>query len=188
MLFLFHCNYPPPVRTRIHPKGVPWASPDMQRKIDMGNSHCWWCARVVRKHIAVASHFWIENPSSSWLWKQTPWTRIIGRDGISAFIVDYCQMGMPWRKRTKFVTNIPALMEQRLICSGNHSHQVLRGSAKGGVPWTRVAEPYPYLLCDLLATAACVAAKWHKRAEVRVDDFRKEGGVAPGSMPVRPLS
>eukprot|EP00438_Fugacium_kawagutii_P004151 Skav203990 [mRNA] locus=scaffold3297:32630:33802:+ [translate_table: standard] len=45
------------------------------------------------------------------------------------------------------------------MCLGDHSHIVLRGrSKKHRLPWTKVAEPYPRKLCQLLARIACMDA------------------------------
>ena len=65
--------------------------------------------------------------------------------------LDYCQFGMPWRKRTLFYTNIVCLRGQTCYCLGKHEHQLLKGISPSGVLWTKVAEPYPHAVAEMLA-------------------------------------
>ena len=62
--------------------------------------------------------------------------------GVGSWRVDYCQFGAPWRKRTKFLTNIPEVKEELgVTCDGRHQYQqLISGRA-------RAAEEYPEELC-----------------------------------------
>jgi len=80
--------------------------------------------------------------------------------------LDYCRFGAPWRKRTAFFTNINGLEGVKCFCTGGHEHQVLRGASPSGVMWTKVAEPYPHHVADLLATAISHAAGWEESCDV----------------------
>ena len=70
----------------------------------------------------------------------------------------YCRFGTKWRKRTRFATNTRLRGEVRL-CNGSHEHWRLRGNY-GGCSRTKLAEPYPYPLCSILASACCQKAGW----------------------------
>ena len=70
---------------------------------------------------------------------------------VKCWLVDYCRYGTPWRKRTRFYLNV-AEAEQKTLCSGGHTHQLLRGRSKvHKTNWTRVAQAYPAGVCKVLA-------------------------------------
>lgn len=156
----------PPCRNREFPQGVPWASSNMKKKMKVGNSHSKWLASLV----SMSSDYvfwWIENPDSSWIWSMREWRPIIA--SMHSLRVDYCRFGMPWRKRTKFVSNVPGLRHDPIFCTRDHKHTVLRGCSPSGMLWTLVAEPYPFPLADILASASCVACKWHPPLHIDID-------------------
>ena len=104
--------------------------------------------------------WWIENPDTSFLWQVPQWKSIIDSKLLHPFRLDYCRFGTPWRKRTKFLLNIQTLACKTLLCNGCPGHTVLRGTAPCGIAWTKVAEPYPHALADLLACAVSHASGW----------------------------
>ena len=62
-----------------------------------------------------------------------------------------CRFGCPWRKTTRFRTG-GQLVGQ--LCNCERAHTQLRGRCqKRKVLWTKLAEPYPRRLCNLLAAA-----------------------------------
>ena len=70
---------------------------------------------------------------------------------VKCWLVDYCRYGTPWCKRTRFYLNV-AEAEQKTLCSGGHTHQLLRGRSKvHKTNWTRVAQAYPAGVCKVLA-------------------------------------
>ena len=150
----------PPVRTPKHPRGIPRMSPAMHAKVKLGNIFNSWLALLFARCVARSVAIWVENPDTSWWWRQRPWLRLAQTDTYKLFRVDYCRFGMRWRKRTRFATNIAALENQTLFCTRDHEHQILRGSNKRGVKWTHVAEPYPWPLASLIATGSSMAAGW----------------------------
>ena len=78
-----------------------------------------------------------------------------------AVFTDFCQYGCRWRKRTKLlcgnldaqdVARLEKLCTGRGLCSRTHlPHLQLTGSNHQGIPWTRIAQPYPTGLCRDLA-------------------------------------
>ena len=148
----------PPCRTWAFPRGRPGLSPAMQRKVKLGNTFSDWVARLVSLCLDHGVHFWIENPSSSWLWRQRCWRRLRASALVGEFLTDYCRWGMPWRKRTLFLTSNSAA-DTRLLCDRTHKHIILRGYANGQ-SLTKTAEPYPYGLADTLALCCCRDCGW----------------------------
>ena len=93
----------------------------------------------------------IENPATSWLWKQSCWSR---RSGVwNDFVVDYCIFKTPWRKRTRFRTS-SCLGGWQFNCNCGKPHLQLRGYNKAKrMSWTLCAQPYPRGLRNLLSGA-----------------------------------
>ncbi len=145
----------PPVRTRAEPWGIKSVSPSMRQKISDGNSHSKWLSSLVSVAIKMGLTYWIENPDSSFLWVLPEWVDLPNNASSSFYKCDYCTFKAPWRKRTRFLTN-SRLAGQRRLCSRDHKHILLRGRGRGEKAcWTKLAEPYPRILCSVLAHAAC---------------------------------
>ena len=149
----------PPCRSWEHLEGVPWCSELQQQKCRDGNSFCRWCARLVRLCSRFEILFAIENPWSSWFWKQVCWSSIPATSYYD-FGVDFCRFGTAWRKRTRFRCNFfPEGF--RLFCVCQKPHVQLRGHCKKrGKLFTKLAEPYPRKLCELVSQALVSAAGW----------------------------
>jgi len=150
----------PPCRSPVYPEGNPWASENMKQKMLIGNQHADFVVRLLSS-LPSHMHFWIENPDGSWLFRMPHVVDFVNSHPIWNFRIDYCRFGTPYRKRTRFLTNIPLLCHVPILCDRTHVHTVLRGQHPSGVLWTQVAEPYPFPVADLLALCVCVASKWH---------------------------
>ena len=134
----------PPVRTSRYPRGVPWMSSAMKPKVKDGNLHCDFNKEVIFAADSTETYFWLENPDTSWLWRQRGYQRFRAPDSQWTLRVDYCRFGTPWKKRTRVGCNLPGLCGLRLFCRGRHNHVPLRGNSKfHKKPWTLVAQPYP---------------------------------------------
>ena len=145
----------PPVRSRDHPLGVPQCRESMREKVEQGNRHAAFTAEVAELALDLHIPIWIENPHGSFFWSTPWWAAIRERCGAAAFgIVDYCMLGLPWRKRTRLF--LPGAPEQRLLCDRGHAHQVLKGYSRvHGQQWTKLAEAYPRALNNFLAEYLC---------------------------------
>lgn len=72
-----------------------------------------------------------------------------------------CMFGMQWRKSTMFLsvwvqfdnlTHFRCIGAKRGCCKrSGKPHQPLAGTNDAGIWWTRIAEPYPPLLCHKIA-------------------------------------
>ena len=92
-------------------------------------------------------------------------------------VTDFCQWGVPWRKRTTlrlWCVQSPELLAKRCIGCGRCSrtgqpHVQLVGVAQCGRFWTSVAEPYPKPLCRRLAAAltnSYEALRMHRKWQI----------------------
>ena len=153
----------PPCRTKQYPQGTPWCSLLQQEKNRFGNSQLEFVLRAVRACLERRPpvHFWIENPDSSWIWRQggkLSWEPVLATD-VGDLRVDYCRFGTEWRKRTRFRTNLH-VKGQKAFCRCLRPHVQLRGRCKQKkVNYTRLAEPYPRALCSVLAAAMLIDSK-----------------------------
>eukprot|EP00438_Fugacium_kawagutii_P031952 Skav201893 [mRNA] locus=scaffold550:821951:826546:+ [translate_table: standard] len=152
----------PPCRTKQYPKGVPWASELQQLKNDMGNRMLAFVQSCVKCCLSHRVVFWVENPHLSWMWRQTDelsWDEILQDEQVGDLVLDYCRFRTPWRKRTRFRTSAGVLAGQKCLCEGGHRHVALRGRCKSkGVSYTKLAEPYPRGVCNILAVGTLMAA------------------------------
>ena len=139
----------PPIRDKFHPAGLPGLSAELAKRVKQGNSFCSWSRRLVRIcEEEGKTLWWLEQPDSSWFWKQRSWKR--AKFPFVRF--DMCAYGAPWRKRTRLASNASELPTLRRLCSRDHEHQVLRGCPAGsGTKWTRLAQAFPEELCFALA-------------------------------------
>ena len=121
-----------------------------------------WVARAVRLCARCGVKFWVENPRSSWLWKLRVWGRLVRQYG--GWVCDYCRFGTPWRKSTFFCTNLE-IVGQLTTCCCKAPHIRLRGAPPGGASWTRIAEPYPEGVAEVLGLAVCRDSGWRLSRE-----------------------
>ena len=143
----------PPVRTSSSPYGISGLSSKMQEKVLLGNSHAIWVAGLVTLCRQLSIHYWVENPDGSFLWLLPEFLSLGSTEARHLWRLDYCTMGAPWRKRTRFMTSCH-LAGQTFWCSRKHSHIPLKGWCRAKrCSWTRVAQTYPRRLCKLLARA-----------------------------------
>ena len=94
----------PAVRTALQPEGIAGVTENMQKKIEIGNSHAAFILLVLTLADSKELGWWCENPDGSFLWLLGPYLR----SGIGcwnkSFRFDMCRYGTRWRKRTRIVT------------------------------------------------------------------------------------
>ena len=140
----------PPVRSSRFPRGIPGVRQSMRAKIQAGNSRNDFLADLLPDIIDVGMWYWIENPDTSWWWRQRRWRRYRDSRSPLLFRCCFCRFGTPWKKATRFATNT-SLAGRRMWCSCSGAHINLRGThPTRKIPWTLVAQPYPRGLCRLL--------------------------------------
>ena len=135
----------PPLRTCEYPAGRPDLTELQNVKIRLGQKQLEFTLAMVRICIEVKVIFWVENPDSSWFWRQKgnlSWDRILATSGVRLFRCDQCRYNTRWRKRTRFLTNCH-LAGQKVLCRCTEPHVVLRGRCKEkSMNYTKLAEAY----------------------------------------------
>lgn len=154
----------PPVRSREHPYGLPTASENMKPKIALGNRFARWMIKILEIGLGMGLCVWLENPASSWLFRLPIWKAFMRRHPeVGGWLLDYCRFHAKWRKRTLIVTN-SLLKNFRTLCTGGHTHQLLRGRCKEKrKSWTAVAQAYPRGVALAIAAGVllhCGFAEW----------------------------
>jgi len=118
----------------------------------------------------------IENPHNSLLWRCTAYQQWIQKFNVNSVVVDYCQFGEPYRKRTRLVTYDPEfLLDDSFLeplrrscpgCSASHSHVNLsgwrprvEGELSPDMRPTKGTAAYPIALCREWAAAVSRACQ-----------------------------
>lgn len=150
------------LRSRDRPWGLPNLPDADALRVAEGNA----CLRAALRAARTADKHrvpWIlENPASSRMWDIMELCRIAEGGHVREVTADFCRFSTLWRKSTPFLLgNLDGISSGRLdqSCGGTRStcgvtgkpHFQLSGTNKKGIPWTRVAQPYPKELCRSLA-------------------------------------
>ena len=148
---------PPPLRSDNQPYGLPGLSAADQLKVRIGNELAWFSVRVLTLCASLRIAAALENPWTSRIWLFRGFRRLRRRWKLLA--TDYCQDGMPWRKRTGLLSVCVDLTSAVRLCVGprgicsrtGERHVELRGLDNGRFR-TLLAEPYPRRLCTRLVS------------------------------------
>eukprot|EP00435_Cladocopium_sp_Y103_P061170 s1087_g22.t2 len=170
----------PPVRSKKYPRGIPGLRSSMRQKVREGNSHSDFLADLVVICEAAGVGFTVENPDTSWFWRQRRWKRFRSSASGCIFRLCFCRFGTRWKKPTRIATNT-RLAGQRMMCQCKQLHLQLRGMhPQKKIPWTLVAQPYPQGLCSLLAVALAQKAGWCRHERLNVAACSKTGNLRAG--------
>lgn len=157
------------IRSPQFPFGVPGLSEQDAAKVNLGNACFATCVKLIRLLNKYDIPWILENPHSSKCWYLPSLQRLSKMPNVYYCVTYFCCHGTKWRKRTRLmVGNIQEQDAMRLnrLCTGsrgicgraNAPHHQLTGSGPGGIPWTRIAQPYPKPLCRDLAHV--LLARW----------------------------
>ena len=118
------------------------------------------------KIVTDAGSKWsIENPHSSFLFKQAKVKELLGQRLVSEVVLDQCEYGLTFpdchegqrcKKTTRIIGNIQNLYLLDLKCKGDHQHVHAIGSVMtphGSQKRSRLAGAYPPELCRAWAKA-----------------------------------
>lgn len=165
------CSSFSPARDRtsvIRSKTYPWGLPNLPEKerevVRLGNQCMRAALRIIRWLDAAKIPWVFEQPHCSKAWFTPELVALQEADHTHTLVTDFCQFHTVWRKRTRLLAgNMDWNDFQRCgrLCVGNKGicsrtgkpHFQLTGSSPQGVPWTRVAQPYPHKLCRQIAHA-----------------------------------
>ena len=158
----------PPIRSRRFPAGIPGMRSSMRKKVKEGNSHNSFVLILVELAEYYGIGWFVENPDTSWWWRQKRWKAFRCPQGPSLFRLCFCRFGCPWKKPTRIATNT-ALAGRVMWCTCQKAHIQLRGThPTKRIPWTLVAQPYPRGLSRMLAGALCLHAKWMEKGKFNI--------------------
>ena len=173
-----HPPGPPPLRSNEHVLGLPNLLPHDLAKVRDGNLFMRFSVFILTLALALQLPFTMENPATSRLWLCPGVLRLLRRPKVQLVVTEFCMYGMPWRKSTKFLgvwISLELLAAYRCIGAKRglckHSgklHIPLTGVDAQGRWLTKLAEPYPRKLCNLLCK--CFA---NQAAEKRAHEFEK---------------
>ncbi len=150
------------IRTKDYPWGLPGLSEKENEAVRLGN-RCMRAALRIIRWLDFWKIPWIfEQPHCSKAWFTPELIALQNADHTHVLVTDFCQFHTQWRKRTRLLAgNVDWNDFQRCgrLCTGKHGvcsrsnrlHFQLTGSNPQGVPWTRIAQPYPHKLCRQLA-------------------------------------
>ena len=170
----------PPVRSNRYPRGKPGLRLSMRMKVKQGNQHSDFTAELVVAAEGSDTVYGIENPDTSWLWRQRKWRRFYSPTHSEVFRLCFCRFGTAWKKPTRIATN-SKLKGCKMWCCCTKPHIQLRGMHPvRKVAWTHVAEPYPRGLNKLIATALCSSYGWCKDGRLDVAGCSRVGTLRVG--------
>ena len=98
--------------------------------------HVRFCGKAALHQLHQGRHFFVEQPSPTWLFHEPPWPTVCQHPQVKAECIDQCMVGLVnqrgerIRKPTVLVASHPALLEPfaGLRCSGRHLHGETWGS------------------------------------------------------------
>jgi len=170
----------PPVRSSRFPRGIPGLRISMREKVAEGNSHNDFVFELVVTCEDEGNAYAVENPDTSWWWRQKKWRRWRHSGSDKLFRCCFCRFGTAWRKGTRVATNT-RLAGVRMMCTCKKPHVQLRGGhPTKKIPWTAVAQPYPWGFARLLALALCQKAGWCRTERLDVAGCSKSGSLRVG--------
>ena len=104
--------------------------------------------------------FVFEHPCNATSWSLDAVAEVQKLKGVMVVVFDQCLLGActkvhktPTRKRTKLMTNSPAVAKafSNMCCKGLHEHKIIEGT-EGGLKRSKWAEIYPPPLVKLLVS------------------------------------
>ena len=153
---------------------------DAQSMIEDGMRHLSFAAHLCMHQARQSRYFALEHPASAASWNTEVIEMLRGLPGVREVEFDFCSLGMvstddqgtaPVKKRTRIITNCPALIEalQDCQCSRDHRHvQLVHGRASA-------CQCYPPEFCRLVCRA--VAYQLDKDLKIKRAGARKKAVI-----------
>jgi hypothetical protein len=144
--------------------GLPGLDSKNLEKVVLGNRLLHISARICRVCHSVGIPWTIENPGYSIVWETAAIKNLVLRQKSEHILLDYCQFGERWRKRTRLQHSGGLnFVKIALLCHPDSAyncsrtckrHFVLRGpDGSSGQFKTHLAQAYPNSLCSALSVA-----------------------------------
>jgi hypothetical protein len=159
---------PKPLRDdHMYIMGLPDLSRSDAKLVSNGNLLLLMAVRTIRLCNQLGIPWALENPLSSRVWN-TPVIKTLVDEIVPAFIdLDFCQFGELWKKPTRIMykgIDFSPLGLRCQTCEGRCSrtgkkHVTLQGKDAWGQFLTLKAQPYPFDLCNLVASLTARALR-----------------------------
>ena len=143
---------PAPLRTDLHPNGVPGLSETNLRRASLANTLCHLTATLVRWACEVGCIVCVENPQYSLFWATTFWLEVANL--VSYTVFHFCQYGSLRKKRTTLAINAEEFNVISNRCGGQnskHKHAAWGISSSTNKFATSEETAYPMGLAKLIA-------------------------------------
>lgn len=152
---------PPPLRSDAQPLGLDNLQPGDALKVQVGNSLLRFSTRFLLLCFQLFVSCTLENPARSRVWICPPMFHFLRRRAVQNVLTEFCAYGTAWRKSTRIVgVHIDLSPVGSMRCIGSKRglclftgcpHLPLSGQVASGEWRTKIAEPYPWKMCRLLA-------------------------------------
>ena len=150
----------PKIRSASFPEGLRGLGVRDRQLLTKANRITNNVGRLLLGHCEVGHAWSIENPSGSLIWRTRAWRRVLRLAKPSKALVNYCQFGMPYRKRTTVFTWSPGdknfLAELSVPCTCKRHAQTLSSwdrNTSRRLPTKKGSAAYPPALCKAWARA-----------------------------------
>ena len=100
---------PAPLRDEEYPCGLPNLSETNHKKLEEGNHFAAISALGLEVGALGGAFGVLENPWRSFLWRQPRVERTLENLRFKDVILDFCQYGTAWQKRTRLRGDLPGL-------------------------------------------------------------------------------
>ena len=162
------CRFPK-IRSSSFPEGLRGLCKRDRQLLTKANRITNNVMRLLLGHCEVGHAWSIENPAGSLLWKTRAWRRVLRVAKPSKATVNYCQFGMPYRKRTTIFTWSPGdktfcLAELAVPCTCKKHAQTLSSwdrNTSRRLPTKGGSAAYPPALCKAWARAVVKYLRRH---------------------------
>ena len=131
------------VRTREQPEGIDGLSSSQAEKVKVGNALAEVAAILFKVQHDAGNHVQLEQPARSLMALHPAVKKVLKETSAGAYQRDACVDGAPWRKPLILYTPTKRVGRKLAAeCRGCYNHIRLRGRAKCGTDWTKIAAPY----------------------------------------------
>ena len=137
----FSISVTPAVRSSEFPLGIPSLKGKMKQKVLEGNSHNDFLIKLFNLCEKLGVGVWIENPDTSWWWRQKNFRAYRSPDSPDICRLCFCRFGTPWKESAPtslYSEDCGFGVIVAAITSSSGENSTLRKK-----PWSFVAQPYP---------------------------------------------
>ena len=151
---------PPPLRSRLHPLGLPGLHHSHLARVLTANRIYIFCSKVVRLCVARNILVSVENPENSLFWWVPCIADLFKLPELEWVVFDSCMFGGARAKATGLLCSKSVFSPLQVRCQNDHYHKPWSLNRVGG-EWlfdTKEEAEYPLGLCQQIASLSLSAA------------------------------